>query len=128
LRKINMALEPVSSTTTAGIAIGAGAITITGSIFGVQYDALIAGFFGGLCYLTYIPQTSKLKVASSLLTASLMAGYFTPILSAALAHYFEWLQDISSGAFHIGVAAWIGFAGQSAGPAVIKKLNTWIKG
>ena len=120
-----MALEPVSSTTT-GIAVAAGTITITGSIFGVQYEALLAGFFGGLCYLTYAPSMTKGRITLALVTSSLMAGYFAPILAAGVHHYLPWTQDLAEGPMRIAAAAGIGLMGQSVIPAIVGKLNSWI--
>lgn len=117
-----MALEPVSSSTT-GIALAAGTITITGSVFGVQYEALLAGFFGGLCYITYTPPASKMRLASMLAAASLTAGFFAPILTVGLLNYVPWLEKVSETALRIGVAAWIGLAGQSALPFILSKMN-----
>lgn len=117
-----MALEPVSSTTT-GIALAAGTVTITGSVFGVEYEALLAGFFGGLCYITYMPVTSKLRLAATLAAASLTAGFFAPICTVGLLNYLPWLAKVGEDALRIGVAAWIGLAGQSAMPFLLAKLN-----
>lgn len=123
-----MAIETVSST-TAGITLGAGTIALTGSIFGVQYDALLAGFFGGLCYLTYSPVApARLRIATTLTAASLMAGYFSPLLSLGLLHYLPWLHQASDTALRLATAAWIGLAGQSAGPVILNRLNKLIKG
>lgn len=117
-----MALEPVSSTTT-GIALAAGTITITGSVFGVEYEALLAGFFGGLCYITYTTPTTKIRLAAMLATASLTAGFFAPILTVGLLNYLPWLEKVNEVALRIGVAAWIGLVGQSAMPYILSKLN-----
>lgn len=117
-----MALDPVSSSTT-GIALAAGTVTLTGSIFGVEYEALLAGFFGGLCFITYTPATTKLKLAATLVASSLMAGFFAPIVSVGLLNYFPWLKEVSESALSIGVAAWIGLASQSAVPYLLAKLN-----
>ncbi len=120
--------EPVSTTATTGIALAAGTLTISGSILGVQYEALLAGFFGGLCYLTYIPPTTKLRVATSLAVSSLMAGFFAPILTVGLLNYLPWLVQAGETTLRIGVAAWVGLAGQSALPAILSKMNKKIEG
>lgn len=116
-----MPIEPVS-TSTAGIALAAGTITLTGSVFGVQYEALLAGFFGGLCYLSYVTPATKLRIATSLATASLLAGFFAPFLTVGLLKFLPWLSEVGDG-LRIGVAAWVGLAGQSAMPFILAKLN-----
>ena len=69
--------EPASS--TASIAIAAGTITLSGSVFGVQYDALLAGFFGGLVSLSYLPPMSALKIASKAEPATVLAIFSADI-------------------------------------------------
>lgn len=122
-----MAFDPVSPPASA-IALAAGTITITGSIFGVQYEALLAGFFGGLCYITYTPPATKLRLAASLAAASLLAGFFAPIMLVGLLNYISWLEKVNESALRIGVAAWIGLTGQSALPFILSKLNKKIGG
>lgn len=122
-----MALDPVSPPASA-IAIAAGSITITGSIFGLQYEALLAGFFGGLCFVTYAPPATKGRLAASLLAASLMAGFFAPIILVGLLNYVSWLAQVNETALRIGVAAWIGLAGQSSLPFILSRVNKKIGG
>lgn len=119
--------EPVASATT-GIAIAAGTLTITGSILGVQYEALLAGLFGGLCYLSYSPTVSKLRLSVNLATSSLMAGFFAPILMVGVLNYFPYLSKAGETPLRIAVAAWIGLVSQSAVPFLLKKLNKKIEG
>jgi hypothetical protein len=53
--------EPASSV----VAIAAATITLSGSVIGLQYDALLAGFFGGLLSLLYLPPMPALKIAGA---------------------------------------------------------------
>ena len=112
--------EPTSS--TAGIALAAGAITLSGSVLGVHYDALLAGFFGGLVSLSYLPAMSIPRTAWSVAAAALLAGLFAPVLSIASANYFTWLAG-TGGQLRIATAAGIGLCAQVAIPA----LFTWIR-
>ncbi len=114
--------EPTS--TTAGVAIAAGAITLTGSIAGVHYDMLLAGFFGGLVSLSFLPQMTRLRVATTVATSSLAAGFFGPSVVVVVLHYFPYLSEIGAG-IRICVGAAIGLCFQSVVPAVFNKIRTY---
>lgn len=117
--------EP-TSTAVSGITLAAGTLTLTGSLFGVQYEALLAGFFGGLLYISYVPQDTKTKIAISLFAASLIAGYFAPIVTLAAIHYLPWTEALGRGQVQIAVAAALGLGGQSTVPAVLIKTLKYL--
>jgi len=108
--------EPASSA-VGGIAVAAGAITLTGSIFGIQYDALLAGFFGGLVALSYLPPLSISRIASSVAASSVCAGFLGPIVALSVVHYLPWMSQI--GDFMRMSSAWlIGLCAQGVLPEV----------
>lgn len=107
-----------TSTTVAGAALAAGAITITGSILGVHYDTLLAGLFGGLVSLSYLPPMSLWRSAGSVLTSALLAGFFSPVIAAAGANYFPWLATLGDH-LRIAGAAFIGLSAQSLIPIML---------
>lgn len=109
--------------TTAGIAIGAGVITITGSIFGVHYDMLLAGFFGGLLSLSHLPPMSFWRVAWTVGTASLAAGFFGPVVASAAAHYFTFLAELGD-FLRLAAGAAIGGSIHSIIPAAMNKIKS----
>ena len=117
--------EPASS--TASIAIAAGTITLSGSVFGVQYDALLAGFFGGLVSLSYLPPMSPVKIAGTVAGSALLAGFFAPVIAVAALHYFPWLQGVGDFARLAGGAA-LGIAAQVIIPAALKRLRVFVGG
>lgn len=112
--------EPASS--TAGVAIAAGTITLTGSILGVQYDALLAGFFGGLVSLSYLPAMPRAKIAGSVAGSSIIAGYFAPIIAAAAAHYLPWLASLGD-ILRLPSAIALGLSAQAVIPAVLNRIR-----
>lgn len=114
--------EPAAS--TAGIALAAGTITLTGTILGVHYDALLAGFFGGLVSLSFLPGMSLLKTAGSVAGSALLAGFFAPILAAAAHNYFPWLASVGD-FVRIASAAALGIGWQALLPAGLKRLRLW---
>jgi hypothetical protein len=69
-------------------------MTLTGSIFGMQWDALLIGFFGGLIALQHIGPMTKRTLAGTLFAACVLAGYFSPIVSAAIVEYMAWTSKL----------------------------------
>lgn len=112
--------EPASS--TAGIAIAAGTITLTGTILGVHYDALTAGLFGGLVSLSYLPAMPAMRIAGSVATSALLAGFFAPVIAAAALNYFPWLVGVGDYT-RIAAAAGLGISSQAIIPAAL----AWIR-
>jgi hypothetical protein len=117
---------PEPASLTASIALAAGTITLSGSVFGVQYDALLAGFVGGVVSLTYLPSMSALKIAGTLAGSALLAGFFAPVIAAAL-HFFPWLQGVGDFMRLAGGAA-LGLAAQVLIPACLKRLRRHVAG
>lgn len=120
--------EPASSS-GVGVAIAAGTITFTGSVLGVQYDALLAGFFGGLMALSYLPPMTRWRIAGSVATSSLLAGVSAPVIVFAVASGVPWLAKVvaSLGDFaRLPVAVVVGLFAQpliSLGLALINKAG-----
>jgi hypothetical protein len=117
--------EPASS--TASIAFAAGTITLSGSVFGVQYDALLAGFFGGLVSLSYLPPMSAPKIVGTVAGSALLAGFFAPVIAVAALHYLPWLQGVGDFTRIAGGAA-LGIAAQVLIPAGMKRLRSFVGG
>ncbi len=113
--------EPASS--TVGIALAAGTITLTGSILGVQYDALFAGFFGGLVSLSYLPAMTLARTAGSVAGSALLGGWFAPLASVAAANQFPSIAGAGEPAIRIAAAATLGLAAQ----VVIPLALAWLR-
>lgn len=112
--------EPASS--TVGIALAAGTLTVTGSIFGVQYDALLAGFFGGLVSLSYLPAMTLARTAGSVAGSALLGGYAAPLASVAVANYFPFVAGDGAASTSISAFA-LGLCAQVAIPAALARLR-----
>lgn len=110
--------------TIAGITIGAGAIAVTGQIFGVHYDMLLSGFFGGLLSLSHLPPMSRWRVAGAIGTSSLAAGFFGPVLATAAVHYFTWLIELGD-FLRLAAGAGIGASIHSIIPAALRKIRNF---
>lgn len=111
---------------TLGISIAAGAITLSGSILGLQYEYLMAGMFGGLMALSLAEPTTKWKMATVVATSSVMAGYGTPVAVAFAHTYAIWTTAISHESFSLFCSASIGISTHTAIPAFLSKAKKLI--
>lgn len=118
--------EPASS--TVGIAIAAGTITLTGSILGLQYGYLMAGLFGGLVALSVATPTTRLRMATSVAISALAAGYSTPVLVVFANEYLAWTGRVARDSFELFCAAGIGVSAQTALPGALSWLKKRIGG
>ena len=105
--------EPNSSA-VGGLAIATGAISLSGTIFGLQADALLFGLFGGLIWLAAGAPLTKWRAASVLATAVLFAGVGSPILVAWALDSFAFLAKVSPDVLGAGAAMALGFGAQMA--------------
>lgn len=97
--------------TTTGVTLALGAVTLTGTLFGMQWDALLIGFLGGLIALQHTGPLTKRALVGTLFTACVMAAFFSPIFAGALAEYMAWTAKLPNdiirraGALLIGITA-----------------------
>jgi hypothetical protein len=111
--------DPASIT---GASLAAGAITITGSILGVHYDALLLGFAGGIVVLSFLPKMTIRGVFTSLFTSSILGGVLAPVADSTIKHMFNYL-DTAGDSLRMASALLIGVGAQTAIPLFIK----WIE-
>jgi hypothetical protein len=104
--------DPAASAAAAASAnaIAVGTVTITGSFLGLQYDLLLVGIAGGLVALSMMPQTSRIKMALTVITSAIVAGYGGPLAAAWAADTFVWATKTGDAlrwfsAFAVGVSA-----------------------
>jgi hypothetical protein len=114
--------EPTSSSIGGGAILAAGAVTITGSILGMQYDALLVGLFGGLVSLMFLPAMPPFKVAGTLFTASVFGAIGSPLAPAVAAKYADFLVQAGPTPLRLFAALAIGLFVQFLIGAVIKRL------
>ena len=116
--------EP-SSATAAGVVVAAGTITLTGSIFGLQYDALLFGFCGGLVSLMFLsPDSPTLRTtratAGMLFAAAFLAALFSPGAAPGLHALAEWTEKIPADTIRLASAGLIGLCFQFVIPLGLK--------
>jgi len=109
-------------------AIGASdTLALGGSVLGMHYDSLLAGFLGGLVALNYLPAPSLRKGAASVLAAVLLAGLFAPVAAVGALHYFPWMHGVGD-VMRMVCGAALGLAGPALIPACLRRLGVWIGG
>lgn len=111
--------------TTSGVTFALGAITLTGSMFGMDGNHLLAGLFGAFVALRYAGPLSAWSMFSSLATGTLVAGQIAPVAASAAAAQFSWLSSLPG---HVGAMAFfIGIATQTILPAALKRLRGMVE-
>jgi len=114
--------EPTSQA-IGGIAVAAGAITITGSLFGLEYDALLAGLFGGLVALMHLEPMTRCRMAALLAGAAVTGAFFAPVASVAAVNYFPYLQTVGAEGLRLALAFVAGVLAQVAVPSAMRFLK-----
>ena len=119
----NAAIESVA---TAGLVL-----TVSGSIFGMQADAIMAGFIGALIGQTFVPAASSAPMpmirryavaVAQLVAAGLLAGLLAPVAEAILAGM---LPTVPVKALHIATAGFIGMIAPVAVPIIRSIAARW---
>lgn len=119
-------------TSTTGVVLGLSStfgITVFGVATGLHPALLIAGFSGGLWYLSIEQPTGTLARILFLGGSSLVAGYLAPLAtavaaSAAVRMLPFWPADITRDVLQFPVAFCIGFlALRWLGPALLRRAR-----
>lgn len=119
--------EPASSA-ASGIALSAGVITITGSFLGLQYDYLLAGMFGGLVALSFASQSSRMRMAASVVASAVLAAFSTPIIALLAAEHFPSIARAGEEPLRMFCAVLIGISTQTVVPLGLNILKNRLGG
>jgi len=114
--------EPTANV-VAGVAVATGAITLTGTIVGLQLDALVIGLCGGLISLMFLPAMAPIRVAGTLFTAAITGAAASPFAPAAAAEYAKFLVATGTTPLRLAAALAIGIVAQFAIAAAIKRVQ-----
>lgn len=128
--------EPTSSS-IAAVTIATG-ITLTGSLFGLQADELLAGLFGGLLSLMHLTHEQRQPpieppwlghlatlwwVASILGSAAIMGALAAPAAHAATVEYFSFAKNMHGDGLRLGLAGLVGLSAQIVIPLLFARLK-----
>lgn len=118
----------MSEPTTTGSALALGAVTLSGSILGLHYDAMLIGFVAALVSLLHLqpddgePRTPG-RVFAFVASAAFLAGIFAPALALWSRVNLEWLATMPDAALRPICAAVIGGGGHLLVPLAIAALR-----
>ena len=118
-------MPTATSVTAAGVT--AGAFTLTGSFLGMQHDYLVAGFLGGAIALSFINQSSILRMATSVLTSAVLGAYGAPVAAAVISEHFPYAK-IGDGSLPFLCAVSIGVCAQTLVPAALNFVRKFSGG
>lgn len=119
--------EPATSAAEAAAAAGV-VITVTGSIFGLQFDAIMAGFTGALVATSLVREEDRpderwssriLRGTIQLVAAGLLAGFLAPIAEVLIANLLP--GKVPAQALHVAVAGVLGMVAPVVVP-ILRKL------
>lgn len=110
--------EPASS---AIVVAGAAGLTIFGVATGLSPSLLIAGMAGGFWALSYMPPMPVWKRITTAALSSLLAGWVTPAVVAALTAWNGWPGSVTHDLVQYPVAVAFGLLSHTViGPAMLK--------
>ncbi len=114
----------LSISSTAGVTFVIGTVSVVGTVFGMHYDSLLFGLFGGLIFLTNSPRTSRVAALSSVIASVLLAGSMAPILAAFLISWYDVLANVGEDNVRRAGSLAIGAGWHASLPAVISFVKT----
>lgn len=118
--------EPTTSTT--GITISVGTVSVVGTLLGMNYDSLLFGLFGGLLMLSRGAVASRLAAFSALASSTLFAGVGSPIAAAFAVSYFSPLAALGHDIVRCAAALAIGCGWQAGIPAIWQIIRAYTPG
>ena len=122
--------DPATQTAAEAAAAAGVVITLTGSIFGMQFDAIMAGFVGALVAQTLVkdeldaaltPIRRYLRGFVQLVAAGLLAGLIAPVAEVIAASLLP--VKIATMPLHIAVSGAIGMVAPAVVPVLRKLLG-----
>lgn len=118
-------MEP-STSSAAGLTLAVGTVSLVGTLFGMHYDALLFGLFGGLIFLSRSPKVSRSQAVSGVLASALLAGTFANATSVVLGAYYPVLHQVGGDPLRRAFAMMIGSGWQVVVPVVFGVLKQWL--
>lgn len=116
-------MEP-SVGTTAGVTFVIGTVSVVGTIFGMHYDSLLFGLFGGLLFLMNSQKTSRVAAMSSVIASVLLAGSMAPIASAVLLSWYDVLAAVGEENIRRASSLAIGAGWQASLPTALSFIKS----
>lgn len=115
--------EPATSTAAA---LSVGTVTLVGSIFGMQYNLLLIGLFGGLLRLGQASSMTRKAAFSSVTLSAMLAGAVSPVAGSMTAGFFG--LPNSPEELRICAAFLLGYGWQSITPVLVDLVKQRLGG
>ncbi len=94
-------------TDTGSAGIAGLTLTLTGTVLGLHFDAMLAGFAGALIAQTYVPSAvSRVRAFLQLVAAGGISGYFSPLGVAVASKLAPW--PLPADAMQLAIGAGLG--------------------
>lgn len=112
--------EPIATATTAAAGAAGLTLTIAGSIMGLHFDAMFAGFGGALIAQSFVPSTvTRLRAFLQLLGAGGLSGFLSPVGVVVAQKIAPW--PLPTDATQLAVGATLGIVAPVVVP-LLRKL------
>jgi hypothetical protein len=115
--------EPATSTAAA---LSVGTVTLVGSIFGMHYDLLLIGLFGGLLRLGQVKSISRKAAFTSVTLSAMLAGAVAPVAGSMTANFFGLANPIQE--LRICAAFLLGYGWQIITPVLVDLVKQRLGG
>lgn len=115
----------IESTAAAGVIVA-----VTGTMFGMDAQSIMAGFVGALVAASFVPAhvdkaapawKRYVSAIGQLVAAALLAGLIAPLASPFVAHAIP--GTVSPGSLNVGTAGLIGIAAPVLVPLIRRKAK-----
>lgn len=108
------AATPVVLTNIVNTSVTGFGVVIFGMHTGLDYPTLLAGILGGAFALQYLEKAGLAKRAFEVISAAIIAGYFSPVLASIALHNllkFDLIKEAAEtkSALQLSLAAVIGY-------------------
>lgn len=108
------AATPVVLTNVVNTSVTGVGVVIFGMHTGLDYPTLLAGIFGGAFALQYLEKAGLAKRAFEVVSAAIIAGYFSPVVAGIVLHNllkFDLIKDAADTktGLQLSLAAVIGY-------------------
>lgn len=115
--------EPATSTAAA---LSVGTVTLVGSIFGMHYDLLLIGLFGGLLRLGQVKSISRKAAFTSITLSAMLAGAVSPVAGSMTASFFGLANPMEE--LRICAAFLLGYGWQTITPVLVDLVKQRLGG
>jgi hypothetical protein len=114
--------EPMSAAGNAAAGAAGFTLALSGSIFGLHFDAMFAGFAAALIAQTFVPtEVTRMRGFLQLVAAGGLSGFFSPIGVEIVGKLTPW--PLAPAALQLAVGATLGICAPIFIPMIRKAIE-----